>query len=79
MSQHVAQKMDRLFDIAYFVAKREMPFTNFPYLCHLKIRTGVELGCPYFDDKACKNFVCSIALQLEHEHTDMHAVEMQIP
>jgi len=36
MSEEVSQKMERLFDIAYFVAKREMPFTSFPHRANLK-------------------------------------------
>ena len=57
MSQDVAQKMDGLFDIAYFVAKREMPFTSFPHLCHLEMKHRVDLGSTNINDKACKNFV----------------------
>ena len=37
MPKEVSQKMERLFDIAYFVAKREMPFTSFPHLCKLEM------------------------------------------
>ena len=59
--------MERLFDIAYFVAKREMPFTSFPHLCHLEMKHGVDLGSTYINDKACKNFVLSIATQLKNE------------
>ena len=67
VSQDVAQKMERLFDIAYFVAKREMLFTSFPHLCHLEIKHGVDLGSTYINDKACENFVLSIATQLKNE------------
>ena len=67
VSQDVAQKMERLFDIAYFIAKREMPFTSFPHLCHLDIKHGVDLGSTYINDKACKNFVLSIATQFKNE------------
>nr|XP_058947689.1 zinc finger protein 862-like [Pocillopora verrucosa] len=67
MSKEVSQKMERLFDIAYFVAKREMPFTSFPHLCKLEMKHGVELGNTYINDKACKTFVTAIAGQLKHE------------
>lgn len=67
MSKEVSQKMERLFDIAYFVAKREMPFTSFPHLCKLEMKHGVELGNAYINDKACKTFVTAIAGQLKHE------------
>ena len=61
MSEEISQKMERLFDIAYFVSKREMPFTTFPHLCKLEMKHGVELGNTYINDKACKTFVLSIA------------------
>lgn len=67
MSKEVSQKMERLFDIAYFVAKREMPFTSFPHLCKLEMKHGVELGNTYINDKACKTSVTAIAGQLKHE------------
>lgn len=67
MSKEVSQKMERLFDIAYFVAKREMPFTSFPHLCKHEMKHGVELGNTYINDKACKTFVTAIAGQLKHE------------
>jgi len=67
MSQDIARKVERLFDIAYFVAKGEMAFTSFPHLCHLEMKHRVDLGSTYINDKACKNFVLSIATQLKTE------------
>ena len=67
LSKEVSQKMERLFDMAYFVAKREMPFTSFPHLCKLEIKHRVELGNTYINDKACKTFVTGIAGQLKHK------------
>ena len=67
LSEEVSQNMERLFDIAYFVAKREMPFTSFPHPCKLEMKHGVELGNTYINNKACKTFVTSIAGQLKHE------------
>ena len=66
MTAEVAWKMETLFDIAYFVAKREIPFTNFPHLCILEKKHGVELGSTYMDDKASKTFVTFISEQLKH-------------
>jgi len=59
--------MERLFDITYSVAKREMPFTSFPHLCKLEMKHRVELGNTYINDKECKTFVTAIAGQLKHE------------
>ena len=67
VSQDVAQKLERLFDIAYFAAQREMPFTSFPHLCPLEMKHGVDLESTYIYDKACTNFVLSSATQLKNE------------
>ena len=46
-----------------------MPFTSFSYLCYLEIKHGADVGSTqyYINDKACKNFVLSIAAQLKNE------------
>ena len=64
MTEEVAKKMEMLFDIAYFVAKRDTPFTSFHHLCILEKKHGVELGSTYMNDKACKTFVTYISEQL---------------
>ena len=33
LNKEVALKLEKLFDIAHFVAKLEMPFTTYPHLC----------------------------------------------
>ena len=66
-TEEVARKMEMLFDIAYFVAKREMPFASFPHLCIFEKKHGVELGSTYMNGKACKTFVTYISEQLKHE------------
>ena len=66
MTEEVANKMEMLFDIAYFVAKREMPFTSFPHFCILE-KKHAEFSSTYMNDKACKTFVTYISEQLKHE------------
>lgn len=56
-------KMEKLFDIAYFVAKLELPFTVFENIASLEAKHGVKLGQTYHNDKACKNFIRAIAEQ----------------
>ena len=55
MSEEVQNKLKKLFEIAYFVAKSELPFTTYANLCGLEAKHGVELGNTYRNDKACKN------------------------
>ena len=61
VSEEVQLKMEKLFDIAYFVAKLELPFTVFESIASLETKHGVKLGQTYHNDKACKNFIKAIA------------------
>ena len=63
----VQEKLIKLFNTAYFVAKEEMPFSSFKGLCGLQIKNDVELGKTYFNDHACKNFIESSAEILEDD------------
>ena len=57
----VQEKLIKLFNTAYFVAKEEMPFSSFKGLSGLQIKNDVELGKTYFNNHACKNFIESSA------------------
>ena len=67
LNKEAASKLEKLFDIAYFVAKLEMPFTTFPQLCQLEEKHGIELGQTYTTDKACKNFILAISEEFNGE------------
>ena len=67
LNKEVAFKLEKLFDIAYFVAKMEMPFTTYPHLCLLEEKHAVELGQTYRNDKACKDFIVAISEQFKNE------------
>ena len=67
LNKEVASKLEKLFDIAYFVAKMEMPFTTYPHLRLLEEKHAVELGQTYRNDKACKDFIVSISDQFKNE------------
>lgn len=45
------------FDIAYFVAKKELPFAVYEDLIALEKRHGVDLGDVYNNRKQCAEFV----------------------
>lgn len=55
-------KIEKLLDVAYFVAKLELPFTVFESIA-LEAKHGVKSGQTYRNDKACKNFVAAITDQ----------------
>ena len=61
------EKMLKLFNIAYFVAKEELPFTKFAKLCFLHERNNLELGRTYFNDHACRLFIEHIANVMRSE------------
>ncbi|XP_077977576.1 zinc finger protein 862-like [Glandiceps talaboti] len=61
MEDGMRGKMVKLFNIAYFVAKEELPFTIFPKLCRLHVKNDCEIGKTYFNDHACRAFIQVIA------------------
>ena len=61
MEAAVQDKMVKLFNIAYFIAKEEQPFTLFPKLMMLHKTNGLDLGSTYHNNVACNTFVEVIA------------------
>ncbi|KAI4802491.1 hypothetical protein KUCAC02_020325 [Chaenocephalus aceratus] len=61
MDQGVKDKLIKLFNIAYYVAKEEEPFTKFPKLVNLHFKNGLNLGITYKNDHACQTFIDNIA------------------
>eukprot|EP00117_Sycon_ciliatum_P045916 scpid98535/ scgid32949/ len=47
-------RLGKLFDVAYMIAKEEMPFTKYPCIVELEKRHGVSLGTAYSTDRKCK-------------------------
>lgn len=46
MSENVIEKMPKLFNIAYFVAREEAPFTMFPNIDDIHLTNGLSQLCP---------------------------------
>jgi len=67
MSENVRERMTKLFNIAYFVAKEEAPFTMFPSLVDLHHKNGLELGDTYKNDNACRTFVQAIGQSMKDD------------
>jgi len=53
--------MMKLFRTAYFLAKKERPFSDFPELLQLQNLNGLNLGKTYNNDKSAKVFIENIA------------------
>lgn len=47
------KQMENMFHTAYYVLKKEKPFTDFPDLVELNSRTGSNMPHYYKSDKAC--------------------------
>ncbi|KAJ4929799.1 hypothetical protein JOQ06_018820, partial [Pogonophryne albipinna] len=52
--------MENMFHTAYYVVKKEKPFTDFPDLVQLNSRTGSNMTNCYLSDKACLRFTIDI-------------------
>ncbi len=55
------------FDIAYFVSKKELPFTVYEDLISLEKRHGVDLGDVYNNRKQCGEFIDVNAQFIAHQ------------
>lgn len=56
----VAWYLLKLFNISYFIAKHERPFSDFEDFCKLHVKNGLSLGETYINDKGCRVFVEAI-------------------
>ncbi|XP_028409251.1 uncharacterized protein LOC114531839 [Dendronephthya gigantea] len=54
-------KTKKKFEVAYFIAKEELPLKKFPKLLKLEEKHGVEIGNSYRSDKSCNIFINHIA------------------
>ena len=70
LSEEDVIKMKKLFEIAYLIAKEELPFTLYKPLAQLEIHHGVSLGKTYINDHGCKDFISAISKVMEAELVD---------
>lgn len=59
-SSEEVKRVSKLFDIAYVVAREELPFTKYPPLMELERRHGVPVGKTYATEHKCKEFTMLI-------------------
>ena len=57
MDPAMFNKMKNVMHTAYYIAKKQQPFTQFPELHGLINRTGGTLPDSYKSDKACARYV----------------------
>ena len=60
-------RVTKLFDIAYFIAAEELPFSKFPGLVELEKRHGVPLGTTYHTRQKCSDLTEVIAETMQEE------------
>ena len=56
-SEEERDKLRAKFDIAYFVASENLPFTKYPHICELEARHGVSVGTSYVNENVGKEFI----------------------
>ncbi|XP_042270397.1 uncharacterized protein LOC121898928 [Thunnus maccoyii] len=69
MKREVYNRMVKLFDISYHIAKHEKPFAYFPALITLEKRHGVELEDAYKNPKQAQIFTQYLADEIQDEIT----------
>jgi hypothetical protein len=57
MSQLKQEQMKKKFELAYFVAKKELPFTMYEELVTLEKHHGVDIGDAYINRIECTEFI----------------------
>ena len=60
-------RVGKLVDIAYMMAKEEIPFTKFASIARLEIRHKVALGQTYLTELKCKEITEIIGMVMETE------------
>ena len=65
-AKHV-DRLKRLFNTAYGVAKKCRPFTDYTMSCEIQKKNGVDLGTNYFTDKSAQQFTSTIAKTITDE------------
>ncbi len=66
MNAEVNEKI-KLFNIEYFIAKEELPFTMFLKLIQLHQINGLDLGTTCQNDNGCRTFIEAISQEMKGE------------
>ena len=63
-------KLEKLFNTTYYIAKSGRPFSDFNQLCILQVKNGVTLGETYLNDKRCREFTEAIAEVMKRDQKE---------
>ena len=61
VDQATERRLHRRFNTAFYAANENVAFSKFKGLCNLQEKNGVDMEIQYKSEKACKDFVESIA------------------
>lgn len=61
--------VEKLFNTAYLIAKKDYAFEDFRKLCELQRKNGLKIGETYLSDKAARQFVKYIAANMHEDLT----------
>ena len=64
LKSETLNKMQYLFNTAYFLAQEDLAFAKFERLCSLQSLNGVGIGTLYTNNKHAREFVGYIAIRL---------------
>ena len=66
-SREEMARVSKLFDLAYVLAKEELPFSKYPALVEVEKRHGVATGNTYITEHKCQEFTCIIGESMRNE------------
>jgi hypothetical protein len=61
LSLSANKKLEKIFQSAHAIAKKNRPFTDLAWMCELDRKKGIDVGESYQSDKHCQQFVNCIA------------------
>ena len=67
MSPSKRESLEKYFDIAYFLAKKGQPYSDFSELISLQKMQGVKFSIAYNNSKACTKFISFIIKSIFEE------------
>ena len=70
LNEQTLDKLEKLFNTAYYLAKNGRPFSDFNQLCILQVKNGVSLGETYLNDKRCREFMGAIAEVMKRDQKE---------
>ena len=71
IEKETVEKMEKLFNTAYYVCYLKMPFASFVHVCSLQEKNGLKLGQTYLNDHGCKEFCKHISQVIRDEDKEI--------